>query len=76
MTLSLPATRYQPAERGIKVKVVLAVVMWQNPHVLFLDEPTYHLDREGPGALVLALKDYKGGGCSSLTTKSSLCQRS
>ena len=40
---------------------MLAVVMWQNPHVLFLDEPTYDLDREGPGALVLAIKDYKGG---------------
>merc|ERR1712118_532475 len=25
------------------------------------DEPTNYLDREGPGALVLAIKDYKGG---------------
>merc|ERR1712190_310941 len=35
--------------------------MWQNPHVLILDEPTNYLDREGLGALVLAIKDYKGG---------------
>merc|ERR1712029_149708 len=44
-----------------KVKVVLAASMWQNPHVLILDEPTNYLDREGLGALVLACKDYKGG---------------
>merc|ERR1712113_641547 len=35
--------------------------MWQNPHVLILDEPTNYLDRDGLGALVLAIKDYKGG---------------
>jgi len=46
---------------GLKVKVVLAAAMWQNPHVLILDEPTNYLDREGLGALVLALQDYKGG---------------
>merc|ERR1711957_430496 len=46
---------------GLKVKVVLAAAMWQNPHVLILDEPTNYLDREGLGALVLAIQDYKGG---------------
>jgi elongation factor 3 len=46
---------------GLKVKVVLAAAMWQNPHILILDEPTNYLDREGLGALVLAIKDYKGG---------------
>merc|ERR1719388_786319 len=45
----------------MKVKVVLAGCMWQNPHILILDEPTNYLDREGLGALVLACKDYKGG---------------
>merc|ERR1719213_231419 len=35
--------------------------MWQNPHILILDEPTNYLDREGLGALVLAIKEYKGG---------------
>merc|ERR1712107_148500 len=44
-----------------KVKVVLAASMWQNPHILVLDEPTNYLDREGLGALVLAIKDYQGG---------------
>merc|ERR1712066_173146 len=46
---------------GMKVKVVLAAAMWQNPHILILDEPTNYLDREGLGALVLAINDYKGG---------------
>merc|ERR1719265_1797375 len=46
---------------GQKVKVVIAAAMWQNPHILILDEPTNYLDREGLGALVLAIKDYKGG---------------
>merc|ERR1719359_1163583 len=35
--------------------------MWQNPHILILDEPTNYLDREGLGALVLACASYKGG---------------
>merc|ERR1712093_202804 len=46
---------------GQKVKVVLAAAMWQNPHVLILDEPTNYLDREGLGALALGLQDFGGG---------------
>merc|ERR1711976_1129718 len=51
----------QQLSGGMEVKVVLAASMWQNPHILILDEPTNYLDREGLGALVLAIKDYKGG---------------
>merc|ERR1719265_420110 len=54
-------TQINQLSGGMKVKVVLAAAMWQNPHVLILDEPTNYLDREGLGALVLALKEYKGG---------------
>merc|ERR1712210_341295 len=54
-------TQISQLSGGMKVKVVLAACMWQNPHVLILDEPTNYLDREGLGALVLAIKDYKGG---------------
>merc|ERR1711906_24789 len=46
---------------GQKVKVVLAGSMWQNPHLLVLDEPTNYLDRDGLGALTLALKEWTGG---------------
>ena len=46
---------------GQKVKVVLAAAMWQNPHILILDEPTNYLDRDGLGALALGLADFGGG---------------
>merc|ERR1711871_923634 len=54
-------TQINQLSGGMKVKIVLAAAMWQNPHVLVLDEPTNYLDREGLGALVLAIKDYQGG---------------
>merc|ERR1719201_947309 len=54
-------TQINQLSGGMKVKVVLAAAMWQNPHILILDEPTNYLDREGLGALVLACQDYKGG---------------
>merc|ERR1719440_1773542 len=54
-------TQLSQLSGGMKVKVVLAASMWQNPHVLILDEPTNYLDRDGLGALVLAIKDYEGG---------------
>merc|ERR1719491_1955506 len=54
-------TQISQLSGGMKVKVVLAACMWQNPHVLILDEPTNYLDRDGLGALVLAIKDYQGG---------------
>jgi elongation factor 3 len=46
---------------GQKVKVVLASAMWNQPHVLILDEPTNYLDRESLGALANAIQEYEGG---------------
>ncbi len=43
------------------MKVVIAAAMWNNPHMLVLDEPTNYLDRESLGALAGAIKDYGGG---------------
>jgi len=54
-------TQLSQLSGGMKVKVVLAASMWQNPHILILDEPTNYLDRDGLGALVLAIRDYEGG---------------
>lgn len=54
-------TQINQLSGGMKVKVVIAAAMWHNPHILILDEPTNYLDREGLGALSLAIKDYKGG---------------
>merc|ERR1739845_342575 len=47
-------TQINQLSGGMKVKVVLAASMWQNPHILILDEPTNYLDREGLGALISA----------------------
>jgi ATPase subunit of ABC transporter with duplicated ATPase domains len=33
------------AAGGQKVKLVLAAAMWNNPHLLIMDEPTNYLDR-------------------------------
>jgi len=46
---------------GQKLKVVLAASLWQNPHLIILDEPTNYIDRDGLGALVKAIEEYKGG---------------
>merc|ERR1711981_916883 len=71
-------TQISQLSGGMKVKVFLAATMWQNPHILILDEPTNYLDRDGLGASVLAIKDYQGGVliishnkefCDSVTTE-------
>lgn len=41
--------------------MVLAAAMWNNPHVLVLDEPTNYLDRDSLGALAGAIREYGGG---------------
>jgi elongation factor 3 len=46
---------------GQKVKVVLAASLWQNPHLIILDEPTNYLDRDGLGALTNAIHEFQGG---------------
>ena len=46
---------------GQKVKVVLAAAMWDQPHILILDEPTNYLDRDSLGALAEAIEHYEGG---------------
>jgi elongation factor 3 len=46
---------------GQKVKVVLAAAMWDQPHILILDEPTNYLDRDSLGALADAIDGYEGG---------------
>merc|ERR1712003_227105 len=46
---------------GQKVKVVLGAAMWQNPHILVIDEPTNYLDRDALGALTEAITNWLGG---------------
>jgi len=46
---------------GQKVKVVMAAALWNQPHILILDEPTNYLDREALGALAGAIENFQGG---------------
>jgi elongation factor 3 len=34
--------------------------MWNNPHMLVLDEPTNYLDREALGGLAVAIREWSG----------------
>ncbi|KAJ9448435.1 mRNA export factor elf1 [Diplonema papillatum] len=57
------ASHYQMSSLsgGQKVKVVLAAAMWDQPHIVILDEPTNYLDRESLAALAGAIQEFKGG---------------
>lgn len=50
----------KPFSGGEKARLVLALLVYQNPNLLLLDEPTNHLDLEMRYALTLALQDYQG----------------
>merc|ERR1712194_634428 len=54
-------SRISSLSGGQKVKVVLAAAMWDQPHILILDEPTNYLDRDSLGALAGAIEGFDGG---------------
>lgn len=54
-------SRMRGLSGGQKVKVVIAGSMWNNPHILVMDEPTNYLDRDSLGALAGAIRKYGGG---------------
>lgn len=54
-------TQMRGLSGGQKVKVVIAAAMWNNPHILVLDEPTNYLDRDSLAALAHAIKEFGGG---------------
>jgi ATP-binding cassette subfamily F protein 3 len=49
-----------PFSGGEKARLVLALLVYQNPNLLLLDEPTNHLDLEMRHALSVALQAYEG----------------
>ena len=49
-----------PFSGGEKARLVLAILVYQNPNLLLLDEPTNHLDLEMRHALSVALQEYEG----------------
>merc|ERR1711966_641961 len=46
---------------GQKARVVFAIISYEKPHLLMLDEPTNPLDMESIDALARCLKKFKGG---------------
>lgn len=50
----------KPFSGGEKARLVLAILVYQNPNLLLLDEPTNHLDLEMRHALSMALQEYQG----------------
>jgi len=45
---------------GEKARLMLALAVWDTPHLLILDEPTNHLDIESREALIHAVNTYEG----------------
>merc|ERR1712070_1312573 len=64
-------SRIRGLSGGQKVKVVIAGCMWNNPHILVMDEPTNYLDRDSLGALAGASASTVVAWCLSRTTASS-----
>lgn len=52
--------KIEPFSGGEKARLVLALIVFQNPNLLLLDEPTNHLDLEMRHALSIALQDFDG----------------
>merc|ERR1711906_39884 len=66
-------SRIRGLSGGQKVKVVIGGCMWNNPHILVMDEPTNYLDRDSLGALASAIKEY-GGGVVIISHNAEFCK--
>lgn len=49
-----------PMSGGEKARLALALIVWQKPNLLLLDEPSNHLDVETREALATALAEFSG----------------
>ncbi len=54
--------RWQSLSHGERKRAQIAVMLWQQPQVLALDEPTNHIDAEARALLVPALRSFRGIG--------------
>lgn len=55
-----PLTKLRVLSGGQRTRFVFAMLMFQHPHILLLDEPTSHLDMEMTESLLDALNNFKG----------------
>ncbi len=54
--------RFESLSHGERKRLQVAVVLWQNPPVLALDEPTNHVDAVTREKILAALREYRGVG--------------
>ncbi len=56
------AMRWESLSHGERKRAQIAVLLWQQPQVIALDEPTNHIDAETRALLVPALRGFRGVG--------------
>lgn len=61
LNANLPNQKIQTLSGGQKSRVAFAELAWKKPHILFLDEPSNHLDVEAIESLAAALEAFDGG---------------
>lgn len=54
------SNKVAPMSGGEKARLALALIVWQKPNLLLLDEPSNHLDVDTREALATALAEFSG----------------